>query len=111
MVLGAGLMVLGVALNIIGTLGILRFPNYFIRLHAATVAVIGGCVLPLVGISILAFGMWEDAGVVTSLGAIATATFIFLTVPVSSHAVARAATKMKIDRAPLYHDHLKEDKE
>ena len=110
-ILGTGLVILGAVLNIIGTLGIIRFPNYFVRLHAATVAVIGGCVLPLIGVAVLAYGMWEGTRTVTSLGAIATAIFIFLTVPVSSHAIARAATKMGADRSPIHHDHLKEDKE
>lgn len=110
MALGVALIAIGATLNIIGTIGLLRFPNYFVRIHAATVAVIGGCVLPMVGVAVAAYGVWEGAGIVTSFGAIATAIFIFITLPVSSHAIARAAARMKIDRQPLDHDHLKEDK-
>lgn len=109
--LGATLVAIGAALNIIGAVGIIRFPNFFVRIHAVTVAVIGGCVLPMVGVAILAYGMWEGGGITTSLGAIATAVFVFLTVPVSSHAIARAAARAGIERGPLSYDHLEEDRE
>lgn len=108
-VLGYALVLLGALLSIIGSVGIIRFPSYFVRIHAATVAVIGGSVLPLVGIAILSYGLHGSDGIITSLGALGTAVFIFLTAPVSSHAIARAAAKMKVDRRPLEADHLEED--
>lgn len=104
---GIALVVLGAALNMIGSIGLIRFPNYFVRIHATTVSVMGGCFLPLVGVALMAYG---GADVVTALGALATGGFIVLTAPVASHAIARAAAKSKIDRGPLVCDHLEEDK-
>ncbi|MBC7120525.1 MAG: monovalent cation/H(+) antiporter subunit G [Candidatus Methanosuratus sp.] len=107
--IGIFLLVLGGALSIIGSIGLLRFPSYFLRIHAATVSVIGGSVIPLIGVAFLSYGVHGNDGVVTSLGAIGTAVFIALTAPVSSHAIAKAASKMKISRQPLEHDHMEED--
>lgn len=108
-ILGISLVLLGGALSIIGSIGLIRFPSYFVRIHAATVAVIGGSVVPLVGVAFLSYGIRGSDGIVTSLGALGTAAFIFLTSPVSSHAIARAAARMGVPREPLEHDHLKED--
>ncbi|MDI9643622.1 MAG: monovalent cation/H(+) antiporter subunit G [Candidatus Verstraetearchaeota archaeon] len=108
-IIGIFLVVLGGLLNIIGSIGMLRFPSYFLRIHAATVAVIGGSVVPLVGIAFLSYGIHGSEGVVTSLGALGTAAFIFITAPVSSHAISRAAARMRMPRGPLTHDHLEED--
>lgn len=107
--IGAFLVVLGGALSIIGAVGLLRFPSYFVRIHAVTVSVIGGSVVPLVGLAFLSYGIYGKAGIVTSLGALGTAVFIFLTAPVSSHAIAKAAVRMRIPREPLEHDRLEED--
>lgn len=107
--IGAFLLVLGGVLSIIGAIGLLRFPSYFVRIHAVTVSVIGGSVVPLIGVAFLSYGVHGQDGVVTSLGALGTAAFIFLTAPVSSHAIARAAARMRIPREPLEHDHLEED--
>ncbi len=109
-VLGVLLVALGIFFNVVGSIGLIRFPSYFVRMHAATVAVMGGCVVPLVGVALLSFGKLGFDGMVTALGAIATGAFIFLTSPVSSHAIARAAARRKIDRRPIYYDHLEEDK-
>ncbi|XRH74838.1 MAG: monovalent cation/H(+) antiporter subunit G [Candidatus Methanosuratincola verstraetei] len=109
LVIGTFLVVLGGALSIIGAIGLLRFPSYFVRIHAATVSVIGGSVVPLIGVAFLSYGIHGQDGIVTSLGALGTAAFIFLTAPVSSHAIARSAARMRIPREPLEHDHLEED--
>lgn len=108
--LGIIFVLIGIFFNVVGSIGLIRFPSYFVRMHAATVAVMGGCVVPLVGVALLSFGKLGWEGIVTALGAMATGAFIFLTSPVSSHAIARAATRRKIDRRPIYYDHLEEDK-
>lgn len=108
-IIGIAIVALGAFFNVVGALGLIRFPNYFVRMHAATVAVMGGCVVPLVGVALLSLGKSGYLGIVTALGAVATGAFIFLTSPVSSHAIARAAHKMKIERKPMYYDHLEED--
>jgi len=54
--LGAFLVVLGGICDLFGAIGLLKFPNFYVRLHAATVGTIGGAVVPLFGVSMLALG-------------------------------------------------------
>ena len=111
--IGMGLVGLGAIFDLIGALGLLRFPNFFIRLHAATIGAIGGAVYPLIGVALMApslesFGQyrWYLMG-----GAIITALFIVLAAPTGSHALARATHRAKVVPVePKIVDHLEEDK-
>ena len=71
------LILLGSVMVIIGALGSLRFPDFWSRLHAASVTDSGGVILLLLGMGI-------HSGFL--IGA-----FLFITGPTSSHAVANAA--------------------
>lgn len=81
------LLVVGSACALIGAIGILRFPDVYNRIHASTVAVVGGAILLILGAGIL--------GGLTTFGlkAFVIALFLFITSPVGSHAIARAAYK------------------
>jgi multicomponent Na+:H+ antiporter subunit G len=88
------LLVIGAACAFVGALGIVRFPDVYNRIHANTVAVVGGAILTLVGISLLeGFSPY-------SFKALIIAVFIFLTNPVGSHAIARAAYKSGVKLWP-----------
>lgn len=78
------LVVLGVLVMTVGVYGLLRMPDTYTRLHAASKAVALG-VIPLLGASALA----GDKGVVLRVALIAV--FIVLTAPVSAHMTGRAA--------------------
>jgi len=82
---------LGVFCSIVGALGLLRFPDVFIRIHAATVSVIGGAVVSIFGAALLTFPF----NLSFSIKAFLIAGIIFLTSPVGSHAILRAAHKSK----------------
>lgn len=84
-ILGALLCLIGGALAIIGTVGVLRFPDFYTRLHAASVTDTGAATITIVGMALLA-PSWL---VVFKLAAIWL--FIFLTGPTGSHALANAA--------------------
>ncbi len=97
MIVGTVMIVWGAVSDLIGALGMLRFPNFFVRLHAATVGTIWGAFVPLIGISLFAAGYeglgtyrWFMAG-----GALVTAFLLLILAPVGSHALARAAYRSK----------------
>lgn len=83
--IGGLLCVIGALLALIGSVGVLRFPDFFTRLHAASVTDTAGATLALVGMAFLA-PSWL---IVFKLAAIWL--FIFLTSPTGSHALANAA--------------------
>ncbi len=84
-VLGGVFCVLGAVLTLIGTVGVLRFPDFYTRLHAASVTDTGGASFLLIGMAILA----PNWLVLMKLAAIWV--FLFLTSPTASHAIANAA--------------------
>jgi len=98
-------LAIGGACALIGAMGILRFPDVYNRLHAQTVVVVGGVILTLIGAGVL-----EGLSSYT-LKALLIALFIFLTSPVGSHAIARAAHKsgVKLWRGSVV-DKLEEEK-
>ena len=99
------LLAIGAACALIGAMGIVRFPDVYNRIHANTVVVVGGVIVTLIGVSVL-----EGLSSYT-LKILIIALFLFLTNPVSSHAIARAAHKsgVKLWRRSVV-DKLKEDK-
>ncbi len=83
--LGAGLCLLGALLCLVGTIGVLRFPDFYTRLHAASITDTSGAALVLIGMMLLA-PHWL---VISKL--VAIFVFLFLTSPAASHAAANAA--------------------
>ncbi len=83
--LGALLCLGGGVLCLIGTVGVLRFPDIYTRLHAASITDTSGAALVLIGMMLVSPG-WL---VISKLFAICV--FIFLTSPTASHALANAA--------------------
>lgn len=83
--LGAFLCLAGGVLAIIGTVGVLRFPDLYTRLHAASVTDTGAFSLAILGMLLLS----PDWLVAIKL--LAVWTFLFITGPASSHALANAA--------------------
>jgi multicomponent Na+:H+ antiporter subunit G len=75
---------------LLAALGVLRFPDMFTRMHAAAKASTFGTGLMLLG-TIFYFRSWTI--VIESL---LITVFIFLTVPVASHLIGRAAYHMNI---------------
>ena len=83
--IGAVLCVLGGLLSLTGTVGVLRFPDFYTRMHAASVTDTSGAAVLLFGMALMA----PDWVVVAKLAAIWL--FLFLTGPTASHAIANAA--------------------
>lgn len=78
-------VVLGGILMVIGGIGILRMPDVFTRMHAASVA-------DTAGVSLILLGLVLFAGFsLVSVKLLLLVLFIALTSPAATHAVARAA--------------------
>lgn len=84
-VLGFLLIAMGISFMLLGSIGVLRLPDFFSRTHAASKVDTVGIVVVVTGIAALE-GFTLTAGKV-----LLAALFILLTNPVSTHALARAA--------------------
>lgn len=86
-------ILLGIMFDFFGVLGLVRLPDVYNRLQAATKCVTFGSAGILFGVFIIQgfnnFGFKVLIGIV----------FIFLTSPVSAHAISRAAHRSKIPLA------------
>jgi len=110
-VLGAVLVAVGAFYELVGALGLLKLPGFFLRLHAATMSCIGGSVLSLIGTALLALGL-EEMGTQRLYVAgtcIVSAVIILLLAPSGSHSLAKAAyTANAAPKEPLEYDALRE---
>ena len=110
-IIGEVLVAIGVFCSLVAAIGMLRFPNFFVRLHAATIGSIGGGFVPIVGAAFIALGLdfpdkWLFFG-----SLIVTAFIVMLVSPAGSHALARATHRAKVAPVePKVADHLEEDK-
>lgn len=84
-VLSWGLFVTGGIAVAAGALGLVRFPDFYTRLHAAGVTDTGGAELMIIGM-LLQAPDWLVASKLIFIG-----VFLFLTSPVATHAIAHAA--------------------
>ena len=86
----------GVFFLLAGALGLLRFPDFYTRMHAAGKADTLGSLLVLTGLA--AYQGFD----LTAIKMLVIALFIFVTSPTATHAIARAAlvNKMPLWRAP-----------
>lgn len=82
------LVLLGAGFCLIAAIGMVRFPDLYVRMHAATKA--GTLGVGLAMFAVVAFGVADgDFGAIWR--AIAAVVFIFLTAPIGAHLLARAA--------------------
>jgi len=107
---GAALFIIGGVFDLLAAIGMVRFPNFYVRLHAATIGAIYGAVLPLIGIALMAFGLTELPGPLAIGGAsLVTAVVLIIVAPIGSHVLAYAAHKSRsVEWKPVV-DALEED--
>ncbi len=110
---GLALAILGAILDLIGAIGLMRFPNFFVRLHAATVASIGGAAYPILGVSLMIFcsDIFKPPIKYFVAGAsLATGILVFIAASTGSHVLARAAHRAGVPVEPKVCDYLEEDR-
>jgi multicomponent Na+:H+ antiporter subunit G len=83
--IAALLVVAGAVFSLLAAIGIVRLPDLYTRLHAASKAGLVGAGLVLLAVAFAAL----DLAVI--FRAIAGVIFLFLTTPISAHLLARAA--------------------
>ncbi len=83
--LGAFLCLIGGLLCLIGSIGVIRFPDFYTRLHAASVTDTGGATLVIFGMSLMAPNVWVFFELVIMF------IFLFITSPSACYALANAA--------------------
>ena len=81
------LMLLGAIIALISAIGLLRLPDLFTRMHAASKAATAASGLALIA------GALESQDVTIWVKCIATIGFLLVTAPVSAHLLAKAALK------------------
>lgn len=92
----AALLLTGSLFALIGSIGLVKLPDFFMRLHGPTKATTLGVGALVVG-SMLYFS--QQAGE-PSLHELLITLFLFLTAPVSAHMLAKAAMHEKLRREP-----------
>ena len=96
----AGLLLLGAFFTLVGSIGLLRLPDIFMRLHAPTKASTLGLGSLLVA-SMMQAAVQGRAG----LAELLITLFVFVTAPVSANLMAQAALHLKLPtRARLPQD-------
>ena len=83
-IIGYILIISGVLFNLFGCIGLVRFPDVYNRLQAATKCVTLGTILLLLGVAVVGGGA-------TAAKAAICAVFILLTSPTAAHAIAKGA--------------------
>lgn len=91
--IGLAIIAIGVTFDLLGCLGLVRFPDVYNRIQAGTKCVTLGVCLILVGTIFMA-----DASP-TQLKAVLCIFFVLLTSPTAAHALARAA---RVSGVPLW---------
>ncbi|MBC7281139.1 monovalent cation/H(+) antiporter subunit G [Hoeflea sp.] len=83
--ISAALLLIGSSFTLVASIGLLRLPDLYTRMHAASKAGTMGSCLMLIALAI------HSADIGTMSRALAGVVFILLTAPVSSHLLAKAA--------------------
>jgi multicomponent Na+:H+ antiporter subunit G len=85
------LLTIGIFVNSMSILGLMRFPDVYTRLHAATKTTTFGCIFLIAGIVVMNLAYYEETSLVIILHSLAALFVIIFTNPISAHAIARAA--------------------
>ena len=78
-------MLLGSFLLLTGSLGLIRLPDFWSRLHGASISDTGGVLFLILGMMLHVTTIW------VFLKLLSIAIFIFISSPTASHAIANAA--------------------
>jgi len=108
-------IVIGSFFNMIGSVGLHRFPDVYTRLHAATKCTTFGAIFLIVAVMIQSVSVWWVEGIsspqsVLTLHAFIVLVCILLTNPTGAHAIARAAHRSGIKPARAVVDDLEEER-
>ncbi len=84
-------LILGAGFALVGSIGLMRLPDFYTRLHGPTKAT----TLGLGGLLIASMIYFSSRGEV-SLHELLVTLFLFMTAPVSAHLLAKAALHLRV---------------
>lgn len=84
-------VLLGLFFYLAGTVGILRLPDFYTRLHAAGKCDSFAAVLIIIGIAIYNLQTFSFGALLVSIKLLLIAAFVFVTSPTATHAITEAA--------------------
>ncbi len=90
----SALVLIGASFTLIGSIGLYKLPDFYMRLHGPTKATTLGVGAILIA-SVLYFSFTTEA---ISLHEILVTIFLFITAPVSAHLMAKSALHIKIKK-------------
>ncbi|HHY49944.1 MAG TPA: monovalent cation/H(+) antiporter subunit G [Alphaproteobacteria bacterium] len=91
----AVLVVAGSAFSFLAAVGMLRLPDLYTRMHAASKAGVVGAGLVLLAVALVAGDLAVGLRAILGIG------FLLLTTPVSAHLLARAALRAAVKPSPI----------
>lgn len=90
-IVATAFVVVGTFFGLVATVGIIRLPDLYSRLHAASKSDTLGSVLSLAGLAVVLGLTTESVKLVFLL------VFLFVTSPTAAHAIARAAKEQDVE--------------
>ncbi len=87
----------GLFFIVVGSIGVLRFPDVYTRLHASGMTDTMGAGLVLVGLSFQSGLSFESGAWLITVRLLMIWAFLLFTSPIATHAVARAALHGKVE--------------
>jgi len=97
----AVLVLIGAFFTLVGSIGLYKLPDFYMRLHGPTKATTLGVGAILIA-SVLYFSFNTDS---VSLHEILVTIFLFITAPVSAHLMAKAALHIKLKQVDRTRNH------
>ena len=91
--LSAILIITGLIFFTGGALGIVRYPDFYSRLHPAGKLDTGGLVITLSGVALYTIAPMTLAAVFTSIKVLLIIVFVFITSPTAIHAIVDAGVR------------------
>lgn len=85
------LVILGLFFFMVGTIGLLRLPDFYTRQHAAGKCDSVAGVLVIVGVAVYNLEPFSFAALLVSAKLMLIAGFVFVTSPTATHAITEAA--------------------
>ena len=83
--------------TLIGAIGLLRFPDVFLRMHAATKVGTVGVISSLLALTLY----FDDPAI--RVRAVLIALFLAITAPIVGHVLSRASLVARVPMAPITH--------
>ncbi len=99
----SALIVIGAFFTLVGSIGLYKLPDFFMRLHGPTKATTLGVGALLIA-SALYFSFKTDD---ISLHEVLITVFLFITAPVSAHLMAKAAIHIKLKQVDRTQNKMK----